>query len=195
LRQPGKARAVQVAGPDPIRRSSTGRSPTKDRAREDRTRLVQWVHLTASQRWGHVRVPLAQGLVLAEPHRTRESRFCPTSSRPATTRGVLLQVVPRNGSWQRSLVPLVGTARRLSQVRAAPEADLAPPSRPRPGWGPTWPGPATPISRCHLPQAMRRRRGRGLPPRVRTRRHRGLPPRVPPPRVLPGQPWDRVWAR
>ncbi len=161
---PVMARAVQGAKQDPTRPSSPGRSRTKGLTRARRTREVERVLLTAGPMRGLVRAASAQGLVLREPGGSRESLLCRNSNRQVTCRAVLIQEVSRGYSRQRHPAPLVRTVRRFSTGKNVPEADLAVPSRARPGRGPTWPGPATPIPSDHQRPATCRRRAL---PRIR----------------------------
>src|SRR5208283_2469141 len=146
---PVMARAVQGAKQDPTRPSSPGRSRTKGLTRARRAREVERVLLTAGPMRGLDRAVPAQELVLREPGGTRESRFCRTLNRQVTCQAALIQEVSRGYSRQRHQAPLAGTARPFSMGQKVPEAELAVPSRARPGRGPTWPGPAIPIPSDH----------------------------------------------
>jgi len=161
---PVMARAVQGTKQDPTRPSSPGRSRTKGLTRARRTRQVERVLLTAGPMRGLDRAVPAQGPVLREPGGTRESLFCRTSNRQVTCQAVLIQEASRGYSRQRHQAPLVRTARRFSTGQKVPEAVLAAPSRARPGRGPAWPGPATPIPCDRQRPATCRRRAL---PRIR----------------------------
>ena len=161
---PVMARAVQGAKQDPTRPSSPGRSRTKGLTRARRTREVQRALLTVGPMRGLDRAVPAQGLVLREPGGNRESLFCRTSNRQVTYQAVLIQEVSREDSRQGHPAPLVRTVRRFSTGQNVPEADLAVPSRARPGRGPTRPRPATPIPSDHQRPATCRRRAL---PRIR----------------------------
>ncbi len=155
---PVMARPAQGAKQDPIRPSSPGRSRTRGLTRARRTRQEESLLLIAGPMRGLDRAVPAQGPVLREPGLIRESLCCRTSNQQVRCRGVLIQAVSLGSSRLRQQALLVRTVRLYSASLEFPESEPRTPSRARPGRGPAWPGPATPIPCDHQRPATCRRR-------------------------------------